>query len=236
MFAVFAACSRSQLGLCSCAPVRMVNFSSPAFEPSVRRQGLTVNGRPTKRRTDRRGARTRGALEGRAYMRGVCPEPDSNRYAREGQRGLSSPCLRSTIRAGHELRIERSEPIGTHRPNSARAMRCCLILLMSEDASAPGTGHPHLPIAFRATAARVWGMTEFHRTEGARWDPLRRTEQRLYTSGPMAASSPGMTRAAAVRPKTAPGTGTTADYTTPIGRDDGTRPLHRRRPDRSTLP
>ncbi len=28
-----------------------------------------------------------------------CPEPDLNRYAREGQRGLSSPCLHSTIRA-----------------------------------------------------------------------------------------------------------------------------------------
>ena len=28
-----------------------------------------------------------------------CPEPDLNRYAPEGQRGLSSPCLLSTIRA-----------------------------------------------------------------------------------------------------------------------------------------
>lgn len=45
-----------------------------------------------------------------------CPEPDSNRYAREGQRGLSSPCLHSTIRAGHERRIERSEPIGGASP------------------------------------------------------------------------------------------------------------------------
>lgn len=35
-----------------------------------------------------------------------CPEPDLNRYAREGQRGLSSPCLHSTIRAGHGLRAE----------------------------------------------------------------------------------------------------------------------------------
>ena len=31
----------------------------------------------------------------------MCPEPDLNRHALEGQRGLSSPCLHSTIRARH---------------------------------------------------------------------------------------------------------------------------------------
>lgn len=92
-----------------------------------------------------------------------------------GQRGLSSPCLHSTIRAGHglrRLRIDRSEPIGRLTPNSGRATRCCLILLTSEGASAHGTGHPHLPIAFRATRGAVWGMTEFHRHEGGPPRPL----------------------------------------------------------------
>lgn len=63
-----------------------------------------------------------------------CPEPDSNRYARKGQRGLSSPCLHSTIRAGRGLRTG-SEPIGRCPLNSGRTDRCCLILLTSEGAS-----------------------------------------------------------------------------------------------------
>lgn len=50
------------------------------------------------------GGRGRGRhVTGRAASRPPsakwCPEPDSNRYAPEGQRGLSSPCLHSTIRA-----------------------------------------------------------------------------------------------------------------------------------------
>lgn len=86
-----------------------------------------------------------------------------NRYAREGQRGLSSPCLHSTIRARPWAPHRGSEPIGTHPPNSSRAGRCCLILLMSEGASASGRRHPHLPTALRATARGACGMTEFHR-------------------------------------------------------------------------
>lgn len=61
-----------------------------------------------------------------------------------------------------------SEPIGRHPSNSGAVDRCCLILLTPEGASAPGTGHPHLPTAWRAATACVCGMTEFHRpNEGA---------------------------------------------------------------------
>jgi hypothetical protein len=80
-----------------------------------------------------------------------------------GQRGLSSPCLHSTIRARPWAPHRGSEPIGTHPPNSSRAGRCCLILLTSEGASASGRRHPHLPTALRATARGACGMTEFHR-------------------------------------------------------------------------
>lgn len=41
----------------------------------------------------------REGCTGHAPCAAWCPEPDSNRHAPEGQRGLSSPCLRSTIRA-----------------------------------------------------------------------------------------------------------------------------------------
>lgn len=112
-----------------------------------------------------------------------CPEPDLNRYAREGQRGLSSPCLHSTIRAGHGLRMERPEPIGRHPSNCGRTVRCCLILLRSEGASAAGRGHPHLPIAFRATMGRVCGMTGFHRPEGGHHDQPVSADQPLSAPG-----------------------------------------------------
>lgn len=94
---------------------------------------------------------------------GWCPEPDLNRYAREGQRGLSSPCLHSTIRAGHGLRVEAPSLSGCVPRTAEPTERCCLILLTSEGASGHGTGHPHLPVALRAADVRVGGMTEFHR-------------------------------------------------------------------------
>ncbi len=95
---------------------------------------------------------------------GRCPEPDLNRYAREGQRGLSSPCLHSTIRAGHgaALRIRAYRGASLELWASEPMLS---ILLTSEGASAPGTGHPHLPIGFRA-AQTAYGMTEFHRPNG----------------------------------------------------------------------
>ena len=53
----------------------------------------------------------------------------------EGQRGLSSPCLHSTIRAWHAAPRKQHEPIGTHPSFSGTMARCCLILLTSEGAS-----------------------------------------------------------------------------------------------------
>jgi hypothetical protein len=86
-------------------------------------------------------------------------------------------------------------------------MRCCLILLTSEDASALGRPHPHLPLAFRAAMARVWGMTEFHRPERGRWERFRTTRAIVFHPGAVSGvlSSPGMTRAGGGPTRDCPG-------------------------------
>lgn len=68
----------------------------------------------------------------------------------QGQRGLSSPCLHSTIRAGHGLRIGPPDPIGSPHPNCGVVGRCCLILLAPEGVSGHGNRHQHMPPALRA--------------------------------------------------------------------------------------
>lgn len=98
------------------------------------------------------------------YARGKVPgaglEPAR---PQQGQRGLSSPCLHSTIRAGRGLRVGPPEPIGTPHPNCAVVGRCCLILLTPEGVSGHGNRHQHMPTASRAGVGRACGMTEFHR-------------------------------------------------------------------------
>lgn len=142
-----------------------------------------------------------------------------------------------------------SEPIGAHHPNSGRADRCCLILLMSEGASVRCTGRQHLPTASRTHRARVRELTEFHRPNAITPNPgpdpgpapgSTAARHALPGADPDRSqgtpSSPGMTPPLAVRPEAAPGTGTAGDYIPRIGTDDGTRPQQRPRPDRSTLP
>lgn len=162
----------------------------------------------------RPGVRSRRARGGDEEDR-KCPEPDLNRHAREG-----AARFKLAVSAFHHLgrpwAPHRSpEPIGRRLTNRARADRCCLILLASEGASARGTGHPHLPIALRAGAGAVCGMTEFHR-------PNKDAPPVLARPAPRGApSSSGMTRRPPVHPQSAPGTGTAMDYTAPDGRDDG---------------
>lgn len=87
---------------------RMGGSGGVHSQPSAVRQNLRrlVSGLVTvEPRHDRVTAPNRPFHQVGRYPR-LCPEPDLNRYAREGQRGLSSPCLHSTIRAGQGLRIE----------------------------------------------------------------------------------------------------------------------------------
>ncbi len=95
--------------------------------------------------------RTAGAPRGRPRRSCVvrcgqsvsCPEPDLNRHGL-GQRGLSSPCLHSTIRAGRSGSRTKStercaEPIRITLVSSGPSIRCCLILLALEGSSGPRT-------------------------------------------------------------------------------------------------
>src|SRR4051812_30332749 len=92
-----------------------------------------------------------------------CPEPDLNRHAREGAARFKL-AVSAFHHPGRPWAPHRgSEPIRRLPPNIGQADRCCLILLRSEGASAPGTGHPHLPIASRGPLGDACGMTEFHR-------------------------------------------------------------------------
>ncbi len=84
----------------------------------------------------------------------------------QGQRGLSSPCLHSTIRAGHGLRFA-VPSLSVPLPASGRMGRSCLILLAPEGPSDIGTHRQHPPPALRATKAPARGMTEFHRPNRA---------------------------------------------------------------------
>lgn len=123
-----------------------------------------------------------------------CPEPDLNRHARVG-----AARFKLAVSAFHHLgwprgsASSRPEPIGARSLNIGRVNRCCLILLIPEGASAPGTGRPHLPIALRAITARAHGMTEFHRRnkgDSPAFSPAH--ARRCRCQGPT--SSPGMTR------------------------------------------
>ncbi len=156
-----------------------------------------------------------------------------NRHAREGAARFKL-AVSAFHHPGRPWAPHRGhEPIGTRLPNSGRADRCCLILLMSEGASDRGKSHQHLPIALRAVRGLVCGMTEFHRpNEGA---PPVLDAKPTQGPSPGRSSSPGMTALSAVRLEAVPGTGTAADYTARSGGEDGTRPQQYRRPDRSAF-
>jgi hypothetical protein len=64
------------------------------------------------------------------------PEPDLNRYAREGQRGLSSPCLHSTIRA-RRRDVALYETSRDEAYVSRHSALCCLILWVTDEGSDP---------------------------------------------------------------------------------------------------
>lgn len=82
---------------------------------------------------------------GQTPSHGRCPEPDLNRHAPEGQRGLSSPCLHSTIRAW------RASPrwymtLSGDVPRSAEQWRdVVLFYWLFEGPSAQHGRHSHLP-------------------------------------------------------------------------------------------
>lgn len=143
-------------------PVRLVNLAPPTPDASLRKDARAVNG---SRRTPPAG-HARGGRVGRDRERSEVPgtglEPVRPRGAARFKLAVSA-----FHHPGRPWAPRRdSEPIGARSSNSGRANRCCLILLTSEGASATGTGHPHLPIAFRAARGRVCGMTEFHRPNG----------------------------------------------------------------------
>lgn len=92
-----------------------------------------------------------------------CPEPDLNRYAPEGQRGLSSPCLHSTIRAGHGSASSGSRLSGRAPATIGTRGRYCLILWASEGASDLSTGCSGPPARASAPRRRCQGLTEYRR-------------------------------------------------------------------------
>ncbi len=135
--------------------------------PGVRRgDGGGARARPGDRRGAHRAQRARGGGHGRLRgpppgvrraLRGrwECPEPDSNRHAPEGQRGLSSPCLRSTIRAGgaqrNRIRVGDREQDGK--------WPCCLILGVTERTSADESRSHRTTGAFHSSTSAYAEVT-----------------------------------------------------------------------------
>lgn len=80
-----------------------------------------------------------------------------------GQRGLSSPCLHSTIRAWRAAPRRTRSLSGAHPSNSGTVARCCLILLTSEGSSGQVGAHLGSPARGCGRPGTPEGMTESHR-------------------------------------------------------------------------
>lgn len=129
--------------------------------------------RPRCAQGHRRPLRESAILAGQPHCLWWCPEPDLNRHGPQGQRGLSSSCLHSTIRApapgtraGHAERAGsyprvQVEPIQRQAPNCGASARCCLILWAPDDVSVPRPPHRR---AARSTS-QAPEMTESRRPD-----------------------------------------------------------------------
>ncbi len=117
--------------------------------------------RTVPRHTRHRRSRTDGR-RGLTVGDGWCPEPDLNRHAREGAARfkLAVSAFHHPGRPWGPRWV--SEPIGMLSPGSGRVESCCLISWVTDEASAPRSGHRHLPAALWTAADHVRGMTEFH--------------------------------------------------------------------------
>ncbi len=158
---------------------------SPARPPSPMTKPVRARNRPE---INHGRAHTVTRLPGAAHPRATCENVSENVRFWSEVPGTGLEPVRPRGAARFKLAVSAfhhpgrpwaprsaSEPIGRLPPNSRPADRCCLILLTSEGASAHGTRHPHLPVAFRTARPGVCGMTEFHRpnerpTEDTRGD------------------------------------------------------------------
>lgn len=150
---------------------------------------------PLRSQGHSKGWRQGRMLAGQRGRRGRCPEPDLNRYAREGQRGLSSPCLHSTIRAGHGPRYC-VEPIGRGIPGWGRWAHLVLFYWCLMPRQVLGLARHASPGGLsRRTASRT-GMTGFHPrpVPTRQGDTQYRCPPRLHASSITCAGSSGRRR------------------------------------------